>query len=108
MNIEGDVAPGFERVRDAFAEAQANDIGGAQLGVYRNGAIVVDLAAGRDRANDRPRLRVQPAAVGRHHRRTALGLVRRVARRSSLAHHPTCSTYRVKPMRSPYIRGGAG
>lgn len=52
--VEGSVAAGFERVRDAFADAQANDVGGAQLCVYRDGAIVVDLAAGRDRVNDRP------------------------------------------------------
>ena len=54
MNVEGTVAPGFERVRDAFAAAQANDVGGAQLCVYRNGKIVVDLAAGTDVANSRP------------------------------------------------------
>lgn len=51
---EGTVAPGFERVRDAFAAGQASDPGGAQLCVYRNGQKVVDLWTGRDVVNDRP------------------------------------------------------
>jgi CubicO group peptidase (beta-lactamase class C family) len=51
--IEGTVAAGFERVRDAFADAQARDSGGAQLCIYRGGKIVVDLAAGHDTVNAR-------------------------------------------------------
>src|ERR1700679_2551069 len=50
----GTVAPGFEGVREAFLAAQREDVGGAQLCVYRNGERVVDLWAGWDNANDRP------------------------------------------------------
>jgi CubicO group peptidase (beta-lactamase class C family) len=50
----GTVAPGFEGVREAFLQAQADDPGGAQLCVYRRGERVVDLWAGRDPANNRP------------------------------------------------------
>lgn len=46
--VEGTVAPGFESVRDAFAEAQSRDRGGAQLAVYRHGELVVDLASRGD------------------------------------------------------------
>ena len=53
-SIGGTVSPGFERVREAFAEGQANDEGGAQLCVYRHGKQVVDLWTGRDPVNDRP------------------------------------------------------
>jgi CubicO group peptidase (beta-lactamase class C family) len=41
-------------VRDAFAAAQADDPGGAQLCVYRYGKPMVDIWAGRDVAHDRP------------------------------------------------------
>ncbi len=54
MTRLGFVSPGFERVRDAFVDAQANDSGGAQLCIYRNGEVVVDLATGQDVANARP------------------------------------------------------
>ena len=54
MSANGYVARGYEGVRDAFAHAQAGDEGGAQLCVYRHGAKVVDLWAGRDKINDRP------------------------------------------------------
>lgn len=54
MPAAGTVEPGFEGVREAFAEAQAKDEGGAQLCVYRDGRKVVDLWAGRDKVNDRP------------------------------------------------------
>jgi len=54
MKASGYVARGYEGVRDAFAHAQANDEGGAQLCVYRRGQKVVDLRAGRDPVNDRP------------------------------------------------------
>ena len=54
MHAEGTVGPGFEAVRDAFAEAQADDEGGAQLCVYRRGKIVVDLWAGMDKLKNRP------------------------------------------------------
>ena len=50
----GTVAAGFEGVREAFLAAQREDVGGAQLCVYRNGERVVDLWAGWDNANDRP------------------------------------------------------
>jgi CubicO group peptidase (beta-lactamase class C family) len=49
----GTVAPGYERVREAFEAAQANDAGGAQLAVYRHGELVVDLWTGRDPAAGR-------------------------------------------------------
>jgi CubicO group peptidase (beta-lactamase class C family) len=54
MDVGGFVARGFEPVRDAFAAAQADDRGGAQLCIYRKGEVVVDLWAGRDVTNDRP------------------------------------------------------
>jgi CubicO group peptidase (beta-lactamase class C family) len=43
MDVHGEVAPGFEAVRDAFAKAQASDPGAAQLAVYRHAQPVVDL-----------------------------------------------------------------
>ncbi|QUQ68790.1 serine hydrolase domain-containing protein [Kutzneria sp. CA-103260] len=46
MDVYGEVAPGFEAVRDAFAKAQAPDPGSAQLAVHRNGRPVVDLWTG--------------------------------------------------------------
>ncbi|MGH6955435.1 MAG: serine hydrolase domain-containing protein [Caulobacteraceae bacterium] len=50
----GTVTAGFEGVRRAFLEGQANAPGGAQLCVYRHGERVVDLWAGRDPAGERP------------------------------------------------------
>ncbi len=46
--VAGEVAPGFEPVREAFEKAQSTDEGGAQLAVYRHGRLVVDLSTGRD------------------------------------------------------------
>jgi len=54
MTVNGTVAKGYESVRDAFADAQAKDPGGAQLCIYRDGKVVVDLWAGLDIVNDRP------------------------------------------------------
>src|ERR1700761_7011259 len=54
MTVHGTTAPGFEALRDAFAEGQAPDNGGAQLCVYQHGKKVVDLWTGRDKINDRP------------------------------------------------------
>ncbi|MGA7872374.1 MAG: serine hydrolase domain-containing protein [Candidatus Binatus sp.] len=54
MPVEGTVEPGFDAVRDAFAEGQSHDEGGAQLCVYRHGRRVVDLWAGMDKLNRRP------------------------------------------------------
>src|SRR5215469_9386100 len=55
MNIVGgQVEPGFERVREAFARGQAIDEGGAQLCVYRHGREVVNLWTGRDVVKNRP------------------------------------------------------
>lgn len=54
--IEGTVAPGYERVRDAFAEnfSERGELGGAVC-VYRHGEKVVDLWGGvRDRASGTP------------------------------------------------------
>ena len=53
-DIGGHVAKGFETLKDAFAEGQAADDGGAQLCIYRHGQKVVDLWTGRDRERDRP------------------------------------------------------
>ena len=53
-DVNGTVAAGFEGVREAFAEGQAADAGGAQLCVYRHGKKVVDLWCGRDRERNRP------------------------------------------------------
>ena len=54
MSVGGYVSRGYEGVRDAFDQAQSADEGGGQLCVYRHGAKVVDLWAGRDKVNDRP------------------------------------------------------
>jgi CubicO group peptidase (beta-lactamase class C family) len=54
MNVHGTTAAGFEALRDAFAEGQKDDDGGAQLCVYRHGKKVIDLWAGRDKVKDRP------------------------------------------------------
>jgi len=54
MEVGGTTAAGFERLREAFGQGQAQDNGGAQLCVYRHGKKVVDLWAGRDKVNDRP------------------------------------------------------
>ena len=48
MTVYGTAAKHFEPVREAFANAQANDPGGAQLCIYRHGEVVVDLWTGRD------------------------------------------------------------
>lgn len=45
---DGQVASGYEPVRDAFDAAQAHDDGAAQLAVYRDGELVVDLWTGAD------------------------------------------------------------
>ena len=50
----GVVARGYERIREAFDKAQADDPGGAQLCIYRHGEIVVDLWTGTDIVNSRP------------------------------------------------------
>lgn len=42
--VSGRVAPGWEAVREAFARAQADDPGSAQLAVHHHGRPVVDLA----------------------------------------------------------------
>ena len=52
--VGGSVAKGYEAVREAFAEGQKVDDGGAQLCVYRHGEKVVDLWSGRDKVADRP------------------------------------------------------
>ncbi|HEY0303007.1 MAG TPA: serine hydrolase domain-containing protein [Rhizomicrobium sp.] len=52
--VGGTTEKGFEALRDAFAQGQAADDGGAQLCVYRHGKKVVDLWAGRDPVKDRP------------------------------------------------------
>ncbi|MBS0472924.1 MAG: beta-lactamase family protein [Proteobacteria bacterium] len=54
MTVGGTVERDFEKVRDAFAEAQKKDRGGAQLCIYRHGRKVVDIWAGADPAANRP------------------------------------------------------
>ncbi len=49
----GQVAPGFEAVRDAFLACHPPEAGGAQLCVYRDGVPVVDIWTGRDSVGDR-------------------------------------------------------
>ncbi|MBE3015714.1 beta-lactamase family protein [Microbispora sp. NEAU-D428] len=46
--VHGRVHPGFEAVRAAFARGQHDDGGAAQLAVYQDGRLVVDLWAGGD------------------------------------------------------------
>ncbi len=55
MAIEGSVAPGFERVRDAFAQHFADGLElGAGFAVVRGGAVLVELWGGHaDRAQTR-------------------------------------------------------
>ena len=52
--VGGTVEQGYENIREAFAEGQAGDEGGAQLCIYRDGRKIVDLWTGRDTVNDRP------------------------------------------------------
>lgn len=52
--VTGEVAPGWQDVRDAFAAAQADDPGGAQLAVHHRGRLVVDLAAAGEVRTPRP------------------------------------------------------
>ncbi len=52
--VGGTVEKGFEKIREAFADGQKDDEGGAQLCVYRHGRKVVDLWTGRDPIRDRP------------------------------------------------------
>lgn len=58
--VGGQVAPGWETVREAFARGQADDPGAAQLAVHHHGRLVVDLASsgpgpvGPARADDTP------------------------------------------------------
>ena len=54
--IEGDVAPGFERVRDVFGDNfEINGDVGAAVCVYRHGRKVVDLRGGlADAGTGRP------------------------------------------------------
>ncbi|MFJ5263354.1 serine hydrolase domain-containing protein [Streptomyces sp. NPDC088387] len=47
MSVFGTVQPGYETVREAFAAGQEGDEGDAQLAVYRDGRLVVDLWSGR-------------------------------------------------------------
>ncbi|GII05294.1 serine hydrolase domain-containing protein [Planobispora takensis] len=52
--VHGTVRPGFEGVRDGFARGQEGDEGAAQLAVYQDGHLVVDLWAGADPIGGRP------------------------------------------------------
>ena len=54
MPIDGDVAPGFEAVADAFARS-FDDLGeiGAGVAVHHDGRLVVDLAGGDDPVRER-------------------------------------------------------
>jgi CubicO group peptidase (beta-lactamase class C family) len=54
MTVNGTVFNGFEAVRDAFAQAQAEDKGAAQLAVCHQGRLVVDLWTGQDAVTGRP------------------------------------------------------
>jgi CubicO group peptidase (beta-lactamase class C family) len=52
--VEGTVAPGFERVREAFAEGLNEELG-ASFAAIRDGRVVVDLWGGwADREQTRP------------------------------------------------------
>ncbi|MBB3666174.1 CubicO group peptidase (beta-lactamase class C family) [Prauserella sediminis] len=46
MTVHGSVAPGFDAVRDAFADVLADARGGASFAVVRDGRAVVDLWGG--------------------------------------------------------------
>lgn len=52
--VEGYVAPGFEHVRDVFAEGLVEELG-AGFAAVRDGEVIVDIRGGwRDRAQTRP------------------------------------------------------
>lgn len=46
--VHGHVAPGFSAVGDAFERGHSDDPGGAQLCIYHEGRVVVDLWTGTD------------------------------------------------------------
>src|SRR4051794_25041008 len=50
--IHGRVAPGFQSVADAFERGRSGDPGAAQLCVYHEGKVVVDLWSGSDPNTD--------------------------------------------------------
>lgn len=52
--VHGSVHPGFEAVREGFALGQRDDEGAAQLAVYQDGRLVVDLWTGGDPVGGRP------------------------------------------------------
>ena len=56
MSVEGSVAPGFEAVRDAFAQNFEDGLDiGAAVAVYKDGRALVDLVGGtRDKAGTIP------------------------------------------------------
>lgn len=51
--VHGTVDPAFAAVREAFAHGQDGDAGSAQLAVYRDGRLVVDLWTGAGGADGR-------------------------------------------------------
>lgn len=53
-DVDGMIAAGFEKIRDGFAQGQADDAGAAQLAIYRDGEPVVDLWTGQDTISGRP------------------------------------------------------
>jgi len=54
MTVNGTVLDGFEAVRYAFGQAQADDEGAAQLAVYHQGQLMVDLWTGQNVIGGRP------------------------------------------------------
>ncbi|MFE4212549.1 serine hydrolase domain-containing protein [Streptomyces sp. NPDC056844] len=63
--VDGSVRPGWEAVRDAFAQGQAHDDGHAQLVVRHHGRVVVDLwSTGPASTGPAPTGATRPVATG--------------------------------------------
>jgi CubicO group peptidase (beta-lactamase class C family) len=93
MDASGFVARGYEGVRDAFAQAQAADEGGAQLCVYRHGSKVVDLWAGRDKVNDRPYLQETLTVIMSCTKGATAAVVHRLAERGLIDYEAPVADY---------------
>src|SRR5262245_59143629 len=84
--VHGSWAPGFERVREAFAKNLAETEVGAACCVYWNGASVADLWGGfADRDAARPWQRDTAALVFSSTKGVLAGLVHLLAQRDQLA-----------------------
>lgn len=93
MDVGGYTTRGYEGVREAFAAAQGADEGGGQLCVYRHGEKVVDLWAGRDKANDRPYGEEQITVIMSCTKGATAAVVHRLAERGLIDYEAPVSDY---------------